>query len=192
MTPNGTNSSAQTMNVFNHAEFLQKVQLAFKTEGIDFLLKYKTTDTDANGVYLCRREAKKRAAISGKIKFDVLKALYGKENDDLRKRIGDAQLQADITRARQLFRETLHMQDVQSLGLATGQISEGFERIRNFPFQGMTRFDIKAKLKMEEADAVKNVGLMLKDHHEYVRRVEMHALYSTMVDSNIVISVQPP
>ena len=179
--PNGTSSSVQTLTVHNHPEVLQKVLLTFKVEGIDYLLKYKTTDTE-NGVYICRREAKKRAATSGKIKIDVLRALHAKEDgDELKKSIGEAQLQADTTRARQLFKETLHMQDVQGLGLTTGEISEGFERIRNFPFQGMSRFDVKAKLKTNEEDAVKDIPQMLKNHHEYLRRVELRVSYSTIV-----------
>ena len=81
MTSNGTSSSVQTLTVHNHPEVLQKVLLTFKVEGIDYLLKHKTTDTE-NSVYICRREAKKRAVTSGKIKIDVLKALHANENDN--------------------------------------------------------------------------------------------------------------
>ena len=181
MKPNGAGISAQEMmDSANHPELLQKVLTMFQLEGIDYLLKYLTTDK-VNNVYVCRSKAKDRAVAFGKLKIDLLKFLYGNNEERMKLEIAEAQLQADITRARKLFQEIFHKHDVQSLGLATGEIKLGWERIRKFPFQGMNRYDIKSKLQSNVEDAVKDDALMRENHLNYVRRVELQVSYSTAV-----------
>ena len=158
---------------------LQALESAFQMEGIDYLLLYFTSDQLQNGIYACRSEAKKRAVFSKSFKLDAIKILHGE--NDLKAQIGEAQLKADIICARKIFKEILHAQDVQSLGLATGEIKTGWERIKKYPFQGMSVYDIKSKLRANVEDAVKDDALMCENHLKYVRRVEMQVSYLSTV-----------
>jgi hypothetical protein len=182
MQPNDSSNSLQLiMTLDNHPQVLQAVLVAFQLEGIHYLLDFRTTDKNQNNVFICRQHAKERAAFGKTTKVDVIRALHGNDADVTKAKIGEAQLQADITRARKLFKDILHMQDVQSLELATGEIKEGWERIRKFPFQGMNRFDTKSKLRTDVEDAVKDDALMRENHHEYIRRVQLRVSYSSIV-----------
>jgi hypothetical protein len=182
MMPNSSYSVMEpklSLDSTTHAMILQSVENAFQMEGIHYLLLFFTTDQDG-GVYVCRSKAKERAVFSSKnVNLANIKILYGEA--DLKAQIGDAQLKADIICGRKLFKEILHVQDVQSLGLATGEIKTGWERIKKYPFQGMSVHDIRSKLRAKVEDAVKDDALMRENHLKYVRRVEMEVLYSSTV-----------